>query len=161
MWNSVCVCVLEGNRWGCNGAIWSFVLVFLHPSMPSKGTLGGWGGFGWLSGSCHGFTSCGNALCHPPSLHHLQPLHFFIPGYTITAHKGLSSQVQPRLARIKKRFQHKMFFPHFFKQLLPSSFLFSFFFSCHPFFFPFSCTCCTLFTHFFHFLPNKSCSLLN
>lgn len=28
-----------------------------------------------------------------------------------TAHKGLSSQVQPRLARIKERFQLKMFFP--------------------------------------------------
>lgn len=28
-----------------------------------------------------------------------------------TAHKGLSSQVQPRLARIKESFQLKMFFP--------------------------------------------------
>lgn len=32
-----------------------------------------------------------------------------------TAHKGLSSQVQPRLARIKEHFQHKMFFPFFFQ----------------------------------------------
>lgn len=54
-----------------------------------------------------------------------------------TAHKGLSSQVQPRLARIKERFQLKMFFPFllslfFFNQPLPSPFLFSLRFSCHP-----------------------------
>lgn len=39
-----------------------------------------------------------------------------------TAHKGLSSQVQPRLARIKDRFQLKMFPP------LSSLLFFSFFF---------------------------------
>lgn len=77
-----------------------------------------------------------------------------------TAHKGLSSQVQPRLARIKERFQHKMFFPHFFKLLLPFSFLFSLFFSCHPVFFPFTPTSALL-AHFFHFLPNIFCYLWN
>ncbi len=70
----------------------------------------------------------GNALCHflplcspltpstaSPSFHSRLHNH-------CTAHKGLSSQVQPRLARIKERFQLKMFFPSlfFFPQPAPS-----------------------------------------
>lgn len=43
----------------------------------------------------------------PPSFHSRLHNH-------CTAHKGLSSQVQPRLARIKERFQLKMFFPSLF-----------------------------------------------
>lgn len=39
-----------------------------------------------------------------------------------TAHKGLSSQVQPRLARIKECFQLKMFFPPLFLFSSTSSF---------------------------------------
>lgn len=58
-----------------------------------------------------------------------------------TAHKGLSSQVQPRLARIKECFQLKMFFPlfFFFPQPAPSLpfLVFSFLVSCG--FFYYSC----------------------
>ena len=147
----MCVCVCVCNRWGCNGA------VFLHSCMPCKGTLDG-GYWGDYLGLVLDFQVRGmlyvifSPLCSP--LHHSEPPPLFIPGYTITAHKGLSSQVQPRLARIKERFQHKMFFSHFFKQLLPSFFLYSFLFSCHPII-SFTHTSALL-THFLHFLPKKS-----
>lgn len=49
-----------------------------------------------------------------------------------TAHKGLSSQVQPRLARIKESFQLKMFFSSLFFFPQPAPNLFSLFFSCVP-----------------------------
>lgn len=43
---------------------------------------------------------------HPPTRRFHSRLH-----NRCVAHKGLSSQVQPRLARIKERFQLKMFYP--------------------------------------------------
>lgn len=59
----------------------------------------------------------------PPSFHSRLHNH-------CTAHKGLSSQVQPRLARIKERFQREMFFPSLFFFPPPPPYLFSPFFSC-------------------------------
>lgn len=94
----------------------------------------------------------GNALCHflplcsplTPSTAPPLPFHSRLHNHC-TAHKGLSSQVQPRLARIKERFQLKMFFPSLFFFPQPAPFLFSLFFSC-PLILSFAHICCTLFT---------------
>lgn len=143
-----------------------FCFDFFHTHLcPARGH---WvGGFGWLSGPCHGFTSWGNALCHflPPAPQPLTPstaspsFHSRLHNHC-TAHKGLSSQVQPRLARIKERFQHKMFFSHFFKTA-SSLFFLVFLFLLMSSIFSSSHTCCTFFTHFFHFMPHKTSSLSN
>lgn len=170
---------VTGVESGVDGISGPALLFSSRPSLcPARGTLDG-RFIGLLSGSCHGFTIWGNALCHflplhPPfcsPMHHSQPsphhpcFHSRLHNHC-TAHKGLSSQVQPRLARIKERFQLKMFFPFllsfFFNQPLPSPFLFSLCFSCHPIPY-FSHICCTLFTHvssiLAHFPPHISRSL--
>lgn len=102
---------------------------FVLPSMPCRGTLGG--GFrvtvwvlSWIYKSFMSFSpppppSAASYTIHSPPFFHSR-LHNHC-----TAHKGLSSQVQPRLARIKERFQLKMFFPSLFSFLFPETSSFS------------------------------------
>lgn len=137
MWVFVCVCVMEGcvleKKQGnmCNNGREGEreldpcprTLLYLSHPCPAGLTLGG--GFrvtvwdlSWIYKLGERFMSFPPPSAAPLTIHS-PPLHSpfsFIPGYTITdytAHKGLSSQVQPRLARIKERFQLKMFFPFF------------------------------------------------
>lgn len=111
------------------------------------------------------FMSFSSPLCSP--LHHAQPppsFHSRLHNHC-TAHKGLSSQVQSRLARIKERFQLKMFFPSlfFFPPPAPSlSFLVFPFLLTSLQLFSLTHICCTLFTYvssiLAHFLRHISCS---
>ena len=117
-----------GNR-SREGACWTCALV---PSLRSPiDALQGDTGWGF-QGDCLGLVMdlqvggtlyvIFSPLCSP--LHHPQPppsFHSRLHNHC-AAHKGLSSQVQPRLARIKERFQLKMFFPSlfFFPQPAPS-----------------------------------------
>lgn len=121
---------VEGEGRGRKGAIWvteagreCVGIVPQHPpyflpSMPCKGTLGeDFRVTVWVLSWIYKLGECFMSFSPP-----LQPL---TPSTTspsfhsrlhnhCTAHKGLSSQVQPRLARIKERFQLKMFFPSLF-----------------------------------------------
>ena len=124
----MCVCVcgrvregLEGGNMGYRsreGVRW-IVPPFISSIHARLGTLGG--GFrvtvwvlSWIYKSGERFMSFSPSVapytipCLPPPSFHSR-LHNHC-----TAHKGLSSQVQPRLARIKERFQLKMFFPSLF-----------------------------------------------
>ena len=143
----VCVCVLEGKRGTGRGNMgnrsregvrWICAPApsLLSPIYALQGDTG-WG----FQGDCLGLVmdlqvggtlyvifspSVGPYTIHspsPPSFHSRLHNH-------CTAHKGLSSQVQPRLARIKERFQLKMFFPSLFFFPSTSSFPLR---SCFPF----------------------------
>lgn len=140
------MCVCWRVREGLEGGIWVTGVgrqytgsvprhpPFFLPSMPCRGTRG-------FQGDCLGLVmdlQVGGTLYvifspsvgpytipspPPPSFHSRLHNH-------CTAHKGLSSQVQARLARIKERFQLKMFFPSLFFFPSTGSFPLA---SCFPF----------------------------
>lgn len=122
---SACVCV-GGRGTSYNQATWAPGLGGTRPLFPSPVCDTGWA----VSDDCLGLVidlQLGGMLYVMVSLPHLPPPSLTPPPPSPcfhsrlhnrrTAHKGLSSQVQPRLARIKERFQLKMFFPPFFSSI--------------------------------------------